>query len=91
MNLIKSPYVVEVKDICLDPVAMTYVVTIASGLAFTFPMSSPPNAIAFSSGYYGMRQAIRAGYPLNLAAFAVLALVMLLWWPIVGLNIWGSG
>lgn len=75
----------------LDPVAMTYAITIASGLAFTFPMSSPPNAIAFSSGYYGMRQAIRAGYPLNLAAFAVLALVMLLWWPIVGLNIWGGG
>jgi sodium-dependent dicarboxylate transporter 2/3/5 len=72
----------------LDPIVMTLAVTIPAGLAFMLPISSPPNAISFSAGHYGVRRVIQFGWPMNIFAFAVVVLVMLVWWPILGLSVW---
>ncbi|MCG3179253.1 MAG: Sodium-dependent dicarboxylate transporter SdcS [Phycisphaerae bacterium] len=72
----------------ISPHAMVYIVAIPAGLAFTLPMSSPPNAIAYSGGYYGMRDVLRPGLLMMAIALAAFLLVALLWWPIVGLSLW---
>ncbi|MCH7719560.1 MAG: DASS family sodium-coupled anion symporter [Planctomycetes bacterium] len=68
----------------IDMLFVTLAVTIPAGLAFSLPISSPPNAISFSSGYYGVHQAVRLGVPMSIASLMVVWLVMLLYWPLIG-------
>lgn len=72
----------------VDPIMMTLTVTIAAGLAFLLPVSSPPNAISFSAGHYGVREVIGLGWVLNLTAILLLVAVMLLWWPLLRIGSW---
>jgi len=72
----------------VDPVIMTLAVTIPAGLAFMLPISSPPNAISFSAGHYGVRRMMQCGWPMTLSALVVVLLVMALWWPVLGLKVW---
>ena len=51
-------------------------VTIAASCDFMFPMSTPPNAIAYSSGYVKATDMLRAGIFLNLLSFGLLALMV---------------
>ena len=50
-------------------------VTLASSFAFMLPISTPPNAIVFSSGQITIRQMIRKGVLLNLIAIVLLWLI----------------
>ncbi len=70
----------------IDAVTMTMAVAIPAGLAFSFPISSPPNAICFSSGYYGVRDVVRRGVFMSLAALFVVLLTMGLYWPMLKLG-----
>jgi sodium-dependent dicarboxylate transporter 2/3/5 len=72
----------------VDPITMTLAVTIASGLAFSLPISSPPNAISFSAGHYSLRDVVQLGWRMNVLAFAVVLLVLALWWPLLGYRVW---
>lgn len=47
-------------------------VTMASSCAFMLPMSTPPNAIVFASGYVKVSQMARAGILINLLAILLL-------------------
>ncbi|MEE9293523.1 MAG: DASS family sodium-coupled anion symporter [Phycisphaerae bacterium] len=71
----------------VDAVTMTLAVTIPAGLAFSFPISSPPNAICFSAGYYGVRDVVRRGVFMSLASLGVVLLTMWLYWPMLGLGV----
>ncbi|MCC6600069.1 MAG: DASS family sodium-coupled anion symporter [Crocinitomicaceae bacterium] len=51
-------------------------VTIAASCDFMFPMSTPPNAIAYSSGYVKARDMFKAGLVLNVIAIALLTLMI---------------
>ena len=77
----------DVSQPAVHPVAMTYAIAISSGLAFALPISSPPNAICFASGYYGMRDVTKYGLPLTILAFAVMIGLMTVYWPAVGLTL----
>jgi sodium-dependent dicarboxylate transporter 2/3/5 len=59
----------------IPPMMMTLPVTLASSYAFMMPVSTPPNAIVYSSGYIPIRDMIRAGFILNLIAIVVLLLI----------------
>ena len=48
--------------------------TIAASCAFMFPISTPPNAIVFSSGYLKMKDMARAGIALNLISIVLITL-----------------
>jgi len=47
-------------------------VTIASSCAFMMPMSTPPNAIVFASGYIKVSEMAKAGFLLNIVSVLLL-------------------
>jgi len=69
----------------INPVVMTLAVSIAAVLPFCLPVSSPPHAIAFSSGYYRMIEACKPGVIMNLSALLVFVVIILVYWPMIGL------
>jgi len=56
----------------IDPVVMCIPVTLAASSGFMLPMSTPPNAIVFSSGYLTVPQMMRAGVWLNLLSIMLM-------------------
>lgn len=62
----------------VSPLLLALPVTLASSCDFMFPMSTPPNAIAYSSGHVNAGQMFRIGFVLNLCAF-VLLIIWMLW------------
>jgi sodium-dependent dicarboxylate transporter 2/3/5 len=71
----------------IAPKVMVYFVAVSSGLAFILPISSPPNAIAYSSGYYEISRIIKPGLILNLLTLIIFILMAIIYWPIIGLLI----
>jgi len=71
----------------MDPRIMTLVVAVPAGLAFTLPVGTPANAIAFSSGYFRLRDMIFPGALLASSAWLVFNLVANWYWPLLGLSI----
>ena len=69
----------------VDPTVLMMVGAVACALAFMLPVGTPPNAIVFSTGHVSIRQMIRAGFFLNLAAIATITLFGYFWIPLV----WG--
>lgn len=57
--------------------------TIASSCAFMMPMSTPPNAIVFASGYVKIPQMARVGIVLNLLAILILTGVYVFLMPLL--------
>jgi solute carrier family 13 (sodium-dependent dicarboxylate transporter), member 2/3/5 len=51
-------------------------VTIAASCDFMFPMSTPPNAIAYSSGYIKSSEMLKAGLVLNVISLLLLMLLV---------------
>jgi sodium-dependent dicarboxylate transporter 2/3/5 len=58
----------------IDPLLLAIPVAMATSCAFMMPISTPPNAIVFSSGYINIKQMVRAGFLLNLIAVIVLVI-----------------
>ena len=70
----------------LSPVPVVFAVAVPAGLAFALPMGTPPNAIAYSAGYYRLRDSILAGSMLKVAALLLLALIARFYWPALGIG-----
>lgn len=69
------PVVMGIADgLQVSPMLFCVPVTIASSFAFMLPISTPPNAILFASGYIGVKDMIRAGAVLNLLSILLLVL-----------------
>ncbi len=68
-----------------SPVALTLATSIGAGLDFALPFSSAPNTIVFSSGYLRMTDVLKAGGVMTLLAIALVTLVVLFWWPLLGM------
>jgi len=56
----------------IDPLVFAIPVTLSASCDFMFPMSTPPNAIAFSSGHIRSAEMLKAGLVLNLISFLLL-------------------
>ncbi|MGB3465532.1 MAG: SLC13 family permease, partial [Cyclobacteriaceae bacterium] len=54
-------------------------VALASSCAFMLPISTPPNAIVYSSGYVKVVDMIKAGILLNILAILLLVIIGLFW------------
>jgi sodium-dependent dicarboxylate transporter 2/3/5 len=62
----------------VSPVLFAIPVTIAASCDFMFPMSTPPNAIAYSSGYIHSKDMLRAGVVLNMLSLLLLCALVYL-------------
>ncbi|RAK12447.1 sodium-dependent dicarboxylate transporter 2/3/5 [Halanaerobium saccharolyticum] len=70
----------------LNPILLTLSVALSGGLAFLLPMGTPPNAIAFSSGYYQIKDALKWGLLLKVIGWLIYILVARFYWPLIGLE-----
>lgn len=68
----------------ISPETLTLAVTVPAGLAFCLPIGTPPNAIAFSSGYYRIRDSLIIGGILKVIAWVVFYLIATFYWPFLG-------
>ena len=84
LTVIFVPVVIGISQtLDMNPVYLTLPVTLAASYAFMMPISTPPNAIVFSSGMIRMKEMIRAGLVLNLIAIALLVLLSQTLLPLV--------
>lgn len=72
------------EDFRIDSRIVTLALTIPSGLAFQLPMGTPATAIAYSSGFVGLKDTIIGGLILKLFAFLLLAFSIFFYWPSIG-------
>jgi sodium-dependent dicarboxylate transporter 2/3/5 len=73
----------------IDPLAPLFGVTFGASFGSALPVSTPPNAIVYSSGLLPVRRMMRAGLGLDLLAAAAVWLVLRLavswgWSPFLG-------
>jgi sodium-dependent dicarboxylate transporter 2/3/5 len=71
----------------ISPVLMVYMVAVPSGLAFILPIGTPPNAIAFSSGYYRIEDVIKPGVVMVVLAWVLFNLAVKFYWPLIGIKL----
>jgi sodium-dependent dicarboxylate transporter 2/3/5 len=71
----------------IDPRVMAPVVALPSGLAFTLPVGTPGNAIAYSSGYLRLRDMLVPGSILVAVAWVTFNLVAVYYWPLIGIHV----
>jgi len=70
------PVIFEIaKGTGTDPLLLTIPVTLAASCAFMMPISTPPNAIVYSSGHISVRQMMKAGIWMNLIAIVIIVLL----------------
>lgn len=61
----------------VNPIWLAMPVTFAASCAFMMPISTPPNAVLFASGYIKMRDMIKTGFLLNLCCLVIIAILSL--------------
>lgn len=61
----------------VDPIVLLLAVTLAASCGFMLPVATPPNTLAFASGYVRIGQMLRAGAWLNAAGVAVIVPVVI--------------
>ena len=59
----------------INPIWLAMPVTFAASCAFMMPISTPPNAILFASGYIKMKEMIKTGILLNLCSLLIIFLI----------------
>ena len=74
----------------IDPRVMAPAVALPSGLAFTLPVGTPGNAIAYSSGYLRLRDMLVPGSVMVVIAWAAFNLVAIYYWPLIGVTLAAS-
>jgi sodium-dependent dicarboxylate transporter 2/3/5 len=67
----------------LHPLYLGIPMTLAASCASMLPMGTPPNAIAFSSGYIKLKHMTRVGFVMNVIAVLLITLFCWLLLPLV--------
>lgn len=66
-----------------------YVALTTAGMPFLFLVGAAPNAIAYQSGQFTAGEFLRAGIPASLLLMAVIAVAVLVIWPLLGMPVRG--
>ncbi len=86
LTTIFVPVVLGIADgLQINPILLAMPVSFAASCAFMMPISTPPNAILFASGYIRVEQMIKAGILLNLVS------LLLIWLAMMTLGVWLYG
>lgn len=70
-------------DVGLQAAVIAPAVAIPAGLTFAFPIGTPANAIAYSSGYLRLRDLVVPGALMGLAGWFVFNLTVRWYWPLL--------
>ncbi len=70
-------------EIGAPPLLLLVPATVAASCAFMLPVATPPNAIVFGTGYFTIRQLVRAGIGANLIGALLTSLFTVFWAPVV--------
>ena len=73
----------------IDPRVMAPAVALPAGLAFTLPVGTPGNAIAYASGYLRLRDMLGPGAVLVVVAWIAFNAPVVYYWPLIGIVIAG--
>jgi sodium-dependent dicarboxylate transporter 2/3/5 len=60
----------------INPMMLMVPAALASSLGFMLPVGTPPNAIAYGTGYITTREMVRAGFALNIIGSILITLFM---------------
>ncbi|CAM3181781.1 DASS family sodium-coupled anion symporter [Actinomyces slackii] len=72
----------------IDPLLLVVPVALAATCAFMLPVATPPNAIAYGSGYVDMKDMIKAGMWLNIIGLILITITVLgLGVPVLGIEL----
>jgi sodium-dependent dicarboxylate transporter 2/3/5 len=69
----------------MSPIAVVFSVAVPAGLAFSLPIGTPPNAIAYSARYHRIRDSVKVGVLLNLVALVTFLIVAKFYWTRLGI------
>lgn len=76
------------ETIGVHPFGLMVGASLAASCAFMLPVATPPNAIAYSSGYLKMTDMVRAGFWMNLITTSILFLFIYYVMPLIwGINL----
>ena len=64
----------------VSPILASLVIALTGGLAFMLVISTPANAITYSSGYYSTRDLFKAGFLANILCILVVLFVAIFYW-----------
>jgi len=67
----------------IHPLLLGIPMTLAASCASMLPMGTPPNAIAFSSGYIKLNQMTKVGFVMNVISVILITLFCWLLLPVV--------
>jgi sodium-dependent dicarboxylate transporter 2/3/5 len=67
----------------IDPTAPALGATLGASMGFMMPISTPPNAIVYSSGYVPITQMMRHGFFLDVMGWVVIVILVLTLAPLV--------
>jgi sodium-dependent dicarboxylate transporter 2/3/5 len=71
-------------DVGMQLAVVAPAVAIPAGLAFAFPIGTPANAIAYSSGFLRLRDLIIPGMLMGLLGWMTFNLTVNVYWPMLG-------
>ena len=82
--IVFAPVVTELARVAgLHPLQLGIPMTLAASCASMLPMGTPPNAIAFSSGYIKLKDMTRVGFVMNLISVVLITLFCWLLLPLI--------
>ncbi|MFN4337314.1 MAG: SLC13 family permease [Candidatus Nitrosocaldus sp.] len=71
------------ESIGIEPLQLMLASTLAATLSFMLPVATPPNAMAFASGYLTVGYMVRMGFIMNLFSIAVITVLVYIIAPLV--------
>ncbi|HEX8316183.1 MAG TPA: DASS family sodium-coupled anion symporter [Flavisolibacter sp.] len=82
--IVFAPVVTELATVAgLHPLQLGIPMTLAASCASMLPMGTPPNAIAFSSGYIKLKDMTRVGFVMNVISVVLITLFCWLLLPLI--------
>lgn len=60
----------------INPIILMLTAALTASLAFMLPVATPPNAVAYSTGYLSMRELMRTGFILNILGVLLVTVFM---------------
>jgi sodium-dependent dicarboxylate transporter 2/3/5 len=63
-------------SLMINPVILMLTAALTASLAFMLPVATPPNAVAYGTGFLSMRDMMRTGFILNIIGVLLVTLFM---------------